>query len=67
MVTAKRIVIQRKRHKLKLARVLRPQAHLLSHWELNSKRHVEVVSALSRALETAYLPVPLVDGAQVHA
>jgi hypothetical protein len=56
---AKRIVAQRRRQKLKLARLLRPQLPLLASWEPLSK--------LGRVLATACTGLPLAAGAQADS
>ncbi|KAG8083833.1 hypothetical protein GUJ93_ZPchr0010g8180 [Zizania palustris] len=61
---AKRIVAQRRRQKLKLARLLRPQLPLLASWEPLSKPHTDAVDDLGRVLSAACTSLPLADGAQ---
>ncbi|KAL5232546.1 hypothetical protein ABZP36_031322 [Zizania latifolia] len=61
---AKRIVAQRRRQKLKLARLLRPQFPLLASWEPLSKPHADAVDDLGRVLSAACTSLPLADGAQ---
>ncbi|XP_073111205.1 QWRF motif-containing protein 7-like [Elaeis guineensis] len=64
IVAAKRILIQRRKHKMKVARILYPQIHLLDQWEPHAKRHFEAVAALGRVLGTICLALPLTEGAQ---
>ncbi|CAN6294323.1 unnamed protein product [Urochloa humidicola] len=61
---AKRIVAQRRRQKLKLARLLRPQLPLLASWEPLSKPHADATAGLVSALSTACTSVPLAAGAE---
>ncbi|CAM0956239.1 unnamed protein product [Alopecurus aequalis] len=61
---AKRIVAQRRRQKLKLARLLRPQLPLLASWEPVDKPHADSVSDLARVLAAACTSLPLTAGAQ---
>ncbi|CAN6324606.1 unnamed protein product [Urochloa humidicola] len=60
---AKRIVAQRRRQKLKLARLLRPQLPLLASWEPLSKPHDDAAAGLAGALSAACTGVPLAAGA----
>ena len=62
---AKRIVAQRRRQKLKLERLLRPQLPLLASWESLDKPHADAVSDLAGALSAACTPLPITAGAQV--
>lgn len=64
---AKRIVAQRRRQKLKLARLLRPQLPLLASWELLAKPHADAVGDLSRVLSAACTSLPVADDAQVYS
>ncbi|XP_072962382.1 QWRF motif-containing protein 7-like [Typha angustifolia] len=66
IVAAKRIVVQRRKRKLKLVRVLNPQIRLLIKWEPLAKQHIEAVSLLGRVLGAASTSVPLVEGAQAN-
>ncbi|ONK73771.1 uncharacterized protein A4U43_C04F35200 [Asparagus officinalis] len=66
IVAAKRILIQRRKHKLRLSRVLNPQVHFLNQWEPLAKRHIESITGLSKVLEAVCIPIPLVDGAQTN-
>ncbi|RCV43858.1 hypothetical protein SEVIR_9G333600v4 [Setaria viridis] len=61
---AKRIVAQRRRQKLKLARLLRPQLPLLASWEPLSRPHVDATADLGRVLSAACTSVPLAAGAE---
>lgn len=61
---AKRIVAQRRRQKLKLARLLRPQLPLLASWDTLSKPHDDATADLGRVLSAARTSVPLADGAE---
>uniref|UniRef100_A0ACD5TMH4 Uncharacterized protein n=1 Tax=Avena sativa TaxID=4498 RepID=A0ACD5TMH4_AVESA len=61
---AKRIVAQRRRQKLKLARLLRPHLPLLVSWEPLDKPHADAVSDLARVLSAACTALPLTAGAQ---
>lgn len=61
---AKRIVAQRRRQKLKLARLLRPHLPLLASWEPLDKPHADAVSDLARVLSAACTALPLTAGAQ---
>ncbi|CAN6305913.1 unnamed protein product [Urochloa humidicola] len=61
---AKRIVAQRRRQKLKLARLLRPQLPLLASWEPLSRPHADAAAALGAALSAACTSVPLAAGAE---
>ncbi|OEL15436.1 hypothetical protein BAE44_0023546 [Dichanthelium oligosanthes] len=61
---AKRIVAQRRRQKLKLARLLRPQLPLLASWEALSKPHADATADLGRVLSEACTSLPLTAGAQ---
>ncbi|XP_040384414.1 QWRF motif-containing protein 7-like isoform X2 [Oryza brachyantha] len=61
---AKRIVAQRRRQKLKLARLLRPQLPLLASWDPLAKPHSDAVADLAGVLAAACTAVPLADGAQ---
>ncbi|KAL6906416.1 hypothetical protein ACP4OV_004017 [Aristida adscensionis] len=61
---AKRIVAQRRRQKLKLARLLRPQLPLLAAWEPLAKPHADAAGDLARVLSTACTNLPLAHGAQ---
>ncbi|KAF8697888.1 hypothetical protein HU200_035382 [Digitaria exilis] len=61
---AKRIVAQRRRQKLKLARLLRPQLPLLASWESLSKANADATSDLASVLSTACTNLPLAAGAQ---
>ncbi|KAF6995347.1 hypothetical protein CFC21_011865 [Triticum aestivum] len=62
---AKRIVAQRRRQKLKLERLLRPQLPLLAPWESLDKPHSDAVTDLAGALSAACTPLPVTAGAQV--
>ncbi|KAF6984145.1 hypothetical protein CFC21_002191 [Triticum aestivum] len=62
---AKRIVAQRRRQKLKLERLLRPQLPLLAPWESLEEPHSDAVSDLAGALSAACTPLPVTAGAQV--
>jgi hypothetical protein len=64
---AKRIVAQRRRQKLKLARLLRPQLPLLASWEPLAKAHDDATADLGHVLSAACTDVPLAAGAQVLA
>ncbi|XP_039785251.1 QWRF motif-containing protein 7-like isoform X3 [Panicum virgatum] len=64
---AKRIVAQRRRQKLKLARLLRPQLPLLVAWEPLSKPHADAAAELGRALSDACTGLPLAAGARTDA
>lgn len=64
---AKRIVAQRRRQKLKLARLLRPQLPLLASWEPLAKPHADATDDLGRVLSAACTSLPLAAGAQVPA
>ncbi|BAT11987.1 Os10g0554900 [Oryza sativa Japonica Group] len=61
---AKRIVAQRRRQKLKLARLLRPQLSLLASWDSLAKPHADAVDDLGAVLAAACTALPLADGAQ---
>jgi hypothetical protein len=61
---AKRIMAQRRRQKLKLARLLRPQ---LASWEPLAKAHDDATADLGHVLSAACTDVPLAAGAQVLA
>lgn len=61
---AKRIVAQRRRQKLKLARLLRPQLPLLASWEPLAKAHADATADLGRVLSAACTSVPLAAGAR---
>ncbi|KAF8728068.1 hypothetical protein HU200_018645 [Digitaria exilis] len=61
---AKRIVAQRRRQKLKLARLLRPQLPLLASWEHLSKPNADATAGLASVLSTACTNLPLAAGAQ---
>ncbi|EER91952.1 QWRF motif-containing protein 7 [Sorghum bicolor] len=61
---AKRIVAQRRRQKLKLARLLRPQLPLLASWEPLAKPHADATADLGRVLSAACTGVPLAAGAR---
>ncbi|KAK1687001.1 hypothetical protein QYE76_047849 [Lolium multiflorum] len=61
---AKRIVAQRRRQKLKLARLLRPQLPLLASWEALDQPHADAVSDLTRVLSAACTSLPVTAGAQ---
>jgi hypothetical protein len=63
---AKRIVAQRRRQKLKLARLLRPQLPLLASWESLDKPHADAVSDLAGVLSAACTSLPVTAGAQVR-
>lgn len=62
---AKRIVAQRRRQKLKLERLLRPQLPLLASWESLDEPHADAVSDLAGVLSAACTSLPLTAGAQV--
>ncbi|KAI0488279.1 hypothetical protein KFK09_028107 [Dendrobium nobile] len=64
IVAAKRILIQRRKHKLKVIKVLNPQVNLLNRWELLARRHLEAVASLIKVLESACISIPLVEGAK---
>lgn len=66
LVAAKRILVQRRKQKMKLPRILRPQLRLLSQWEPHAKKHVEAVATLVRLLGAAAFSLPLVEGAEVR-
>ncbi|KAH0448109.1 hypothetical protein IEQ34_021909 [Dendrobium chrysotoxum] len=66
IVAAKRILIQRRKHKLKVIKVLNPQVNLLNRWELLARRHLEAVASLIKVLESACLSIPLVEGAKAN-
>ncbi|XP_038976634.1 QWRF motif-containing protein 7 isoform X1 [Phoenix dactylifera] len=66
IVAAKRILIQRRKHKMKVARILSPQIRLLEQWEPHAKRHLEATAALGRVLGTICLAIPLTEGAQAN-
>lgn len=61
---AKRIVAQRRRQKLKLARLLRPQLSLLASWEPLAKPHADATADLGRVLSAACTGLPLAAGAR---
>ena len=61
---AKRIVAQRRRQKLKLARLLRPQLPLLASWEPLAKPHADATADLGRVLSAVCTSVPLAAGAR---
>lgn len=61
---AKRIVAQRRRQKLKLARLLRPELPLLASWEPHAAPHADAVAGLASALSAACTSVPVTSGAQ---
>ncbi|KAK3153263.1 hypothetical protein QOZ80_2BG0169940 [Eleusine coracana subsp. coracana] len=61
---AKRVVAQRRRQKLKLARMLRPQLPLLASWDQLARPHDDAVDDLGRVLAVACTSVPLAAGAQ---
>ncbi|KAM0877697.1 hypothetical protein ACQ4PT_035331 [Festuca glaucescens] len=61
---AKRIVAQRRRQKLKLARLLRPQLPLLASWEALDQPHADAVSDLAHVLSAACTSLPVTAGAQ---
>lgn len=62
---AKRIVAQRRRQKLKLERLLRPQLPLLASWESLDEPHSDAVTDLAGVLSAACTPLPVTAGAQV--
>ncbi|KAI5016508.1 hypothetical protein ZWY2020_006359 [Hordeum vulgare] len=64
--TAKRIVAQRWRQKVKLGRLLRPQLPVLAAWEMLGEPHSEAVSDLGRVLSAASTSLPLSDGARAN-
>lgn len=64
---AKRIVAQRRRQKLKLACLLRPQLPLLASWESLSKPHADATADLGRVLSAACTGLPLAAGALTDA
>lgn len=64
---AKRIVAQRRRQKLKLARLLRPHLPLLASWESLARPHDDAAADLGRVLSAACTSVPLADGARADA
>ncbi|URD95404.1 FAD binding domain [Musa troglodytarum] len=66
LVAAKRILVQRRKQKMKLPQILRPQLRLLSQWEPHAKKHVEAVATLVRLLGAAAFSLPLVEGAEVR-
>ncbi|PKU80151.1 QWRF motif-containing protein 7 [Dendrobium catenatum] len=66
IVAAKRILIQRRKHKLKVIKVLNPQLNLLNRWELLARRHLEAVASLIKVLESACVSIPLVEGAKAN-
>lgn len=61
---AKRIVAQRRRQKLELARLLRPQLPLLAAWEALAKAHTDATADLGRVLSAACTNLPLAAGAR---
>ncbi|XP_020571564.1 QWRF motif-containing protein 7-like [Phalaenopsis equestris] len=66
IVAAKRILIRRRKHKLKVIKLLNPQVNLLNRWELLARRHLEAVASLIKVLEGTCLYIPLVDGAKAN-
>lgn len=64
--TAKRIVAQRWRQKVKLGRLLRPELPLLAAWETLGEPHSDAVADLGRVLSSASTSLPLSDGARVR-
>ena len=64
--TAKRIVAQRWRQKVKLGRLLRPQLPLLAAWETLGGPHSDAVADLGRVLSAASTSLPLSDGARAR-
>uniref|UniRef100_A0A452YFZ2 QWRF motif-containing protein 7 n=2 Tax=Aegilops tauschii subsp. strangulata TaxID=200361 RepID=A0A452YFZ2_AEGTS len=64
--TAKRIVAQRWRQKVKLGRLLRPQLPLLAAWETLGEPHSDAVADLGRVLSAASTSLPLSDGARAN-
>ncbi|XBJ24025.1 hypothetical protein VPH35_001994 [Triticum aestivum] len=64
--TAKRIVAQRWRQKVKLGRLLRPQLPLLAAWETLGGPHSDAVADLGRVLSAASTSLPLSDGARAN-
>ncbi|CAL9165177.1 unnamed protein product [Musa hybrid cultivar] len=67
LVAAKRILVQRRKQKMKLPQILRPQLRLLSQWEPHAKKHVEAVATLVRLLGAAAFSLPLVEGAEANS
>lgn len=65
-MAAKRILVQRRKQKMKLPQILRPQLRLLSQWEPHAKKHVDAVATLVRLLGAAAFSLPLVEGAEVR-
>uniref|UniRef100_A0A0D9XMA3 Uncharacterized protein n=1 Tax=Leersia perrieri TaxID=77586 RepID=A0A0D9XMA3_9ORYZ len=61
---AKRMVAQRRRQKLKLARLLRPQLAHLAAWDPLARPHADAVDGLAAVLAAACTAVPLAAGAQ---
>ncbi|XP_037474126.1 QWRF motif-containing protein 7-like [Triticum dicoccoides] len=64
--TAKRIVAQRWRQKVKLGRLLRPQLPVLAAWETLGEPHSDAVADLGRVLSAASTSLPLSDGARAN-
>ncbi|OAY65914.1 QWRF motif-containing protein 7 [Ananas comosus] len=59
-------MVQRRRQKMKLMRILNLQVQLLVRWEPLAKQHNEAVAVLGRVLGTACISLPLVEGAQAN-
>ncbi|PKA59583.1 hypothetical protein AXF42_Ash018050 [Apostasia shenzhenica] len=66
IIASRRILIQRRQHKLKVIKVLNPQINLLNMWELLAKRHIEAMASLAGVMQATCLPIPLLDGAQAN-
>nr|CAD1835117.1 unnamed protein product [Ananas comosus var. bracteatus] len=66
VLAAKHIMVQRRRQKMKLMRILNLQVQLLVRWEPLAKQHNEAVAVLGRVLGTACISLPLVEGAQAN-
>ncbi|WOL10177.1 QWRF motif-containing protein 7 [Canna indica] len=66
LVAAKKILIRRQMHRMRLVQILDPQVELLNQWEPHAKRHFEGVAILGRLLGFVCLLLPLVEGAQAN-
>ncbi|KAF3321239.1 QWRF motif-containing protein 7 [Carex littledalei] len=66
VVTAKRVLLQRGRLKLKLQSMLIVQVKLLMKWEQVARPHVDAVAVLGKVLGVTCLSLPLVQGAQAN-
>ncbi|KAJ4803065.1 QWRF motif protein (DUF566) [Rhynchospora pubera] len=66
VVTAKQVLLQRGRIKVKLQSLLVPQVKLLMKWEQVARPHVDAVAVLGKVLGATCLSVPLVEGAQAN-